>query len=470
MAALDITPAGSLYRAVWRWHFIAGLIVLPVLVMMAVTGGLYLFRPELDHLAYRRFEDVAARAAPLASPSAVVAQVETATGGHVLQVTPAEPGHSVRLLVRSPDGRALTAFADPYDGRLLGATAYGGIMQVVRKVHSLQKFGFWASCVIEIAAGWAVVMVGTGVFLWWPRGRGGGVVTVRGAPRQRLFWRDLHAVTGAFSAAVILFLAVTGMPWSMFWGDHVQKWVTAAHLFEPAPPAKVTPGWMLTMDMPGMGPTPAPAAAKVKPDRPWALEQAPMPRSMDTPGADMAGMETSGPRTNIGLDIAVRRFDRAGLKRPYVVTLPDGPSGAYAADYRPDRVEDSRTVYLDQYSGRVLGDVGFKQWGAAAKAIEWGIAVHQGQEYGPLNRYLMLAGCIAIVLLAVSAVVMWWKRRPPGQLGIPPAPSEKRLAMAVLGIIAVVGVVYPLVGVSLLLALALDWVFLRTRPAPAAAT
>ena len=74
-------------------------------------------------------------------------------------------------------------------------------------------------------------------------------------------------------------------------------------------------------------------------------------------------------------------------------------------------------VYLDQYSGKVLGDVGFKDWGPAAKAIEWGIAVHQGQEYGPLNRYLMLAGCICVVLLAVTSITMWWKRRPKGSLG-----------------------------------------------------
>jgi PepSY-associated TM region len=50
--------------------------------------------------------------------------------------------------------------------------------------------------------------------------------------------------------------------------------------------------------------------------------------------------------------------------------------------------------------------------GPRRKAIEWGIAVHQGQEYGPVNRYIMLLGCIAIVLMALSAITMWWKRRP----------------------------------------------------------
>ena len=73
----------------------------PVLVMMAITGGAYLFQPELDHLAYRGLEDVPTRAAPMAPPSAVIPQVEAALQGRVLLITPpARPDRSMRLLVR----------------------------------------------------------------------------------------------------------------------------------------------------------------------------------------------------------------------------------------------------------------------------------------------------------------------------------------------------------------------------------
>jgi uncharacterized iron-regulated membrane protein len=439
----------SLYRAVWRWHFYAGLLVLPFLVLLAVTGGLYLFKPELDAALYRSLVEVPVRAAPAASASVAMANVERAMDGRVQQLTFSEaPNRSVRILVRVASGEARTAFADPYDGHYLGSTPYGGVMQVVRKLHSLQQFGFWASCLIEIAAGWSIVLVGTGFFLWWPRERKGGVVSVRGAPTSRMFWRDLHAVTGAFAGVVILFLAVTGMPWSMFWGDHVQKWATAQHLSRPAPPAEVTPGWMLSATMPGMSHAPHDDAA---PTMPWALQQTPAPHS-HAHGAE-----------EIGLDRAVARFEQLGLKRPFSVQPPEGPNGAYVGSYAPDRVEQARTLYLDRASGDVLGDVGYAQYGPAAQAIEWGIAVHQGTQYGQLNRMLMLAGCIAIVLLAVSAATMWWKRRPKGRLAAPPAPTEKRAATAILCIIAIVGLIYPLVGASLIAALMLDtlWSVMR---------
>lgn len=325
-------------------------------------------------------------------------------------------------------------------------------MQIVRKIHSLQYFGFWASCLVEIAAGWAIVLALSGIFLWWPRGRSGGVVSIRATPKYRTFWRDLHAVTGLFASSVIVFLAVTGMPWSMVWGNYVQDWTTAAGLGKPKPPAEVVPSWQLAGGKTGheghMHDGAAPAA-----NLPWALEKAAPPES--TPAA----------RPSIPLDQALAAFAAIGLERPYDIALPQGPKGAFTATTHPPRVEETRTVYLDQFSGKVLGDVGFAQYGPAAKAIEWG--VHHGQEYGPVNRYVMLAGCIAIVLLVVSAPVMWWKRRPKGSFGMPPAAGNRRAALTVLGIMAIAGVLYPLVGLSMLAGLVVERLYELTRRASA---
>jgi len=440
------------YRAVWRWHFFAGLLVLPFLVLLAVTGGMYLFKPELDHALYREMIDVPARGGPVASVDTSVRNVEDALHGRVEQITlPERPDRSLRLLVRTASGEPRTAFADPYDGRYLGSTVFGGALQIVRKVHSLQYFGFWASSLIEIAAGWAIVLVGTGLFLWWPRGQGGGVVTLRGSPRARTFWRDLHAVTGAFAAVFVLFLAFTGMPWSMFWGDHVQRWATDANLNMPAPPADVIPSWMLSATMPGMNHAPH-SNDELRHALPWALEHAPVPQSGVAPAIE------------IGLDAAIARFDALGLPRPFNVQPPEGPRGAYVGSYTPDQADGERTVYLDR-AGAVLGDVGYADYGVAAKAIEWGIMVHQGQQYGPINRYLMLAACVAIVVLSISAVTMWWKRRPTGRLAAPDA--DRKSLWAVGAIVAVPAIVFPLLGASLVVALACDWSWSRLRAARA---
>jgi len=94
--------------------------------------------------------------------------------------------------------------------------------------------------------------------------------------------------------------------------------------------------------------------------------------------------------------------------------------------------------------------------GAVAKVTDWGVSVHQGVEYGLPNQLLMLAGCIAVMLLCVSSVVMWWKRRPAGRLAAPPRKDGDRIALGVVAIAVTLGIVFPLLGLSMLAAAVLD--------------
>ncbi len=184
---------------------------------------------------------------------------------------------------------------------------------------------------------------------------------------------------------------------------------------------------------------------------PWAFEQFAPP--------EFAALA----KDPIDADQAIAILDALGLKKSFSLALPSGPTGAYTAASRPPRAEDTRVIYLDQYSGKVLGDTGFSQYGRAAKAIEWGIAVHQGQEYGPVNRYVMLAGCLGIIVLTISAPVMWWKRRPKGSFGMPPATASRRAAMGVLAVMAIAGMLYPLVGLSIMAVLIVERLYELTR-------
>lgn len=416
---IEERPAGALYRAFWRWHFYAGLMVMPVLMLMALTGGLYLFNDEIDGVLYRRLLHVPA-AASATTPEAWAKAAMQAAPGRVAQVVPpAEPTRSAVVVVEAPSGERRAVYVDPHDARVLGSIPDGGLMQTVKRLHSLDLIGPIANLLIEVVAGWAIVMVATGVVLWWPRGQGGGVVTVRDRPRRRVFWRDLHAVTGAFAGGVIVFLAVTGMPWSQIWGEQVRAMTNEAGLGRPAPPK-----------------TPAHHEGGV----PWALEGAEMP---------MDGQVT------LSLDDAVARIDATGLPRPYVLSIPGEPGKAWSAAYMPDKVEATRTLYLGD-GGQVVADIGYGDFGAAAKTIEWGIAVHQGQQFGRVNQFVMLAGCVAIWLLGISALVMWWKRRPKGRLAAPPRPADRRAYLALAAVVVPLAIFYPLVGASLLTVLVVE--------------
>jgi uncharacterized iron-regulated membrane protein len=426
---------GGFYRAVWRWHFYAGLAVLPVLLWMAVTGALYLYKPEVELLIYARWATVPPAAAP-ARLGPMIQAVERQSGATVVQIMrPADPAASWRMTLSGADGARSMAFVDPYRSTMLHRTGDGGVMQSVRQLHSLVIAGPIGNALVEIVAGWAVLLVLTGLYLWWPR-RGSPAIGLRGRPGARLFWRDLHASVGLVASAVILFLTLSGMPWTGIAGKRLQGWVAEHQLGRPKPPTSTASGH----------------DHGARETLPWSMQ-----------GADMPMGHAMG---EIGPDRAAEIAGARGLAPPWTMTLPATPGAPYLVSRTIVRADDARALYLDTASGAVLQDAAYDRFGAGARTIEWGIATHQGQQYGEVNRLVMLAGCLGVAALAITAPILWWKRRRGGRLQAPPRPIDRSKARGVAAIMIAIGALFPLTGATVLAALLIDWLmFARVRPA-----
>ncbi len=412
------------YRAVWRWHFYAGLLVLPFLMLMALTGGVYLFKSEIDDWRTRSVAAIQPGRPPSPPSEWSMAATAAAPGRVAAVLVPDRPDRAVQVTVAGIDGSQKVVFVDPAGARVTGVRGAGGITETVKRIHSLIILGPGMNLVVEIVAGWAMILVATGVFLWWPRGRGAGVVTIRGRGGRPL-WRDLHAVTGLYAGGFIFFLAFTGMPWSTVWGG----------------------GFLGLVNNAGLGRPPAPAAQD------WRHGD-----HADAPvhaGWAMGSTALAAPPGPVDLTAIVASVEAAGLARPYRVGLPETPDLAVTAAHENQAAEDARLIYLAR-DGQVLADVTADRFGLGARAFEWGIAVHEGREYGQVNRWLMLFACLSVWVLGASALAMWWKRRPSGRLAAPQAPPGARVRAAVLGIVLPFCILYPLTGLSLLVALALD--------------
>lgn len=436
-AADTSTFPQRLYRAVWRWHFFAGLLVVPFMISLAITGGLYLFHEEIDATFFHERNYVTVSAEQL-KPSEIVERAIATVPGATLSSyrVPADPERSARVTLSTGEGELLV-FADPYSGEILDKVlAAEEFNQVVEDLHSLDYFGKSWEVVIEMVAGFAIVLVLTGIYLWWPRGQTGGVLSVRGTPSRRVFWRDVHAVTGIVAGVLILFLAFSGLLWSGFWGPKVNAYLTANGMGYPV---------QLWDDVPKSTKVTTDVLAKSG----WLMENAPVPAST----ASGAGAEMAPP---IGIDRAIELATEAGLAPGFDMSPPSSDTGVYTAAIFPGELENERTIHIDQYSGEMLVDIAFGQYPRTGKAIEWGINVHQGREWGLFNQLLMLATCIAIIASSVTAVVMWWKRRPSGRLGMPPAPRNRSIYAGLWAIAAVFAVAFPLTGLAIAAMIAID--------------
>ncbi|MBV6303910.1 PepSY domain-containing protein [Candidimonas humi] len=489
--ARPANAAHAAYRTLWRWHFYAALFVMPFLVILAVTGTLYCFQPQIEPLLYPHRLVVAPVNAPRLSEDELLARAAAAVppGSRATTATiEADPARSAEFVFRYPDGDKYSVYLNPYTGVVLGTLSVDRrFMQVDRMIHRKLLLGKPGELIMELAACWTLVLIGTGVALWWPR----GAFTWRGVlwPRfdlgGRLFWKSLHAALGIWLAAGALAFVVTGLPWSGSWGKHFKSLATQVDLGSPpgvwggttlrsvipgqdkhsGPPAGQGSAGASAHaghgmgDMPGMAMGDSDMPGMVMDDLPlpqtaWAVGATHVPESPE------GGSAAARP---LSLNRVLAIAGAHGLTAGYDLALPASPSGVYTVSYFPADPKRERVLHIDQYSGKVLGDIRYRDYGAVSKAVSYGTALHMGRYFGLANQLICTLISLGLASIAVTGFVMWWKRRPPRALGAParlPTPATMRRWKIGL---TTLGVIFPLMGGTMLAVWALDSVIARFR-------
>ncbi|MBJ9974750.1 PepSY domain-containing protein [Pseudomonas sp. S75] len=445
------TPKPSFYNLAWRWHFYAGLFVAPFMILLAITGIIYLFKPQLDPLMYRDLMVVEA-GAQRQSADTLLASVRLAyPQAHVGQYLPPPSAERSAQFVVHDAGRELNVFVDPYSARVLGAQdGKRNLQAIARALHGELMIGTLGDRLVELAAGWGIVLVVSGLYLWWPRGRSGaGVLWPRLTARGRLLWRDLHAVVGFWGSALLLFMLLSGMTWTGLWGkQYAALWNRfPAAMWTEVPVSDQQAGALNTAHRQTV---------------PWALENTPMPVSgahAEHMGHGQAHSAPAAPQ--VSLQQVQDLADARGVAPGYSITAPTTAQGVFTVSVFADDPRHDATLHVDQYTGKVLADVRWQDYGTAARATELGVMLHEGRMYGPVHQALILLVCLMILLGALSGLVMWWKRRPQGGLGVPRLRHDLPRWKTAVGVMLVLGVAFPLVGVSMVVMWLIDGVVLR---------
>ncbi len=446
----------SRFHAVaWRWHFYAGLYVVPFLLMLAITGAVMVFFTGFQNrLGFTVHVTPQAVTLPVgAQADAVLALRSQATLREY--IAPRAPDVASWFVVER-DGLTEAVAVDPHTAQVLHLVDKGNtVFAWAERIHGTLLIGDWGDHLIEIAAGLGIVMIVTGLYLCWPRGatHWAQVLVPDLRLRGRLWWRSLHASVGFWISAVLFLFLLTGLSWTGVWGaQFAQPWGTfPAAKWDAVPLSDAAHATLNT------------AGQK---EVPWGLEQTPLPASGSAVG--VAGVPAG---QAVNLDTVAALAKQLGFEGQHHILLPQSATGVFtvSADTMSGDLKNptkDRTVHVDRYSGRVIAEAAFADYPLVAQGMAVGVALHQG-DLGLWNAALNLLFCAATAFVCVSGIVMWWKRRPARswRLAAPPVPRDQPLWKGGALVMCGVALAFPLSGAVLLAVLLLDWLVLSRLPA-----
>jgi uncharacterized iron-regulated membrane protein len=382
----------------WRIHFWAALIASPFALLAALTGILYIFAPQIEDTLYGHLDRVIPTGQMLSLDQSVAAAKAVAPSGLVLHsVLPAyAAGDSVKVNFAPPStktsgheghqhaaakpaiaqrpafglpSKTIVVYINPYTNAVLGEmAAQERFSNWSKKLHSrLLQDDSWR-WMIELAASWLMVMLLTGVWLWWPRN--GAAFLPQSGVKGRAGWKQWHAFLGVALSLMSLVILTTGLTWSKYAGDQVRA---ARDMVGQAPPA--------------------------------------LPRDLQSHPRDGASQLQWQAAWDAG-----RRFAPDVAMQ---LVAPRGPHGVWRAS-AADRGQPTKRFHLllDSYTGESLYLAGWDKQTAFSKATAIGIPFHRG-EFGWWNQLLLLVFGVGIVFSLASGWVMYFKRRRSGRLDFP---------------------------------------------------
>jgi ferredoxin-NADP reductase len=350
-----------------RW---TGLTIGLVLVFMALTGALIAYRPHLEPVLNRDLLSVAAcndrvpldalaRNAQAAHPTGELDYIRIMFGDEGSSRIPATQ-------IRFSDADFQDdVFVDPCSGSVLGGRSrYGGFLATVEQLHRFRFVEGGSLVGGSTALVCAVVLVGFGLYMWWPRRlrawRSAATLNPRLGGRERTLNR--HKIIGLYASLIVLSSALTGLPQSFDWYRQGLYWLAGS----PAPEKK--------------------------------------PSSTAPPGAQRLPMEAFWQRT-----FSLVPNPREALL--HFPVRPRDPVEIFAIARDAPHANARTMLFLDAYTAEVLRFTPYVQSSLGHKLYFWMLSWHTGEIGGLFGPLLLALGALSIPLLAYTGASSYLRRK-----------------------------------------------------------
>lgn len=364
-----------------RIHLYLSLAAGLVILVCCLTGALLVFEKDLQMALNKKRYYVEAGGAKLQADQLIQTVKTNFTNAKINGVKiyedPARSAEVSITLPKKPEVKkrgqsaerqpGLTIFINPYTGQILEKYNY-------RETWFYQVFALhrWllggdksiGKYLVGISTFIFLFILLTGIILWWPRTK--NILKQRLKIKWSAGWKrinhDMHLVFGFYSAIFLFIFAFTGLAWSFEWFNNGIYKVTNSPLKAPPPPESVY-------------------VADAK---------------------------------QISLDAALATAKKIRNQVEfYSVSLPKDSAAAVVVTTLPKQpLHESATdaLYLDQYSGKVIGQLDFKDRSLGTRVRSTFKPVHTGSIWGTPSKLIAFIVCLFGVTFPITGTIMWINR------------------------------------------------------------
>lgn len=389
----------KLRSLLWKWHFIGGIISLPFVFLLAVTGTIYLFKDNYEKPVKEKISQVNPKGSPLSfqkqwelvksnwskTPDAIVFN---------------EDDHQATEFTSGRFSHKSSFYLNPYTGEETGQFIPSQTdMHKVRKLHGELLMGSFGTKIIELVASWMVVLILSGMYLFWPKEQGlKGLFHIRTNLGKRVFYRDLHGVLGFWFSGLLLLILAGGFPWTDVFGSNYK--------------------WIQKETNSGFPKTWSPHAFKSTPN----------------------GL-------SLTLDDFSQKAKELRLDGTVTIGLPRTPLGVFSISNQTTDFGKMSKYHFDRYSGELLSVSSWKDIGLMMKVRLWMMAFHQGK-FGIWNFLIVLITALALCFMSISASISYLLKPKSNQFGV--SYKSYQINKTLLLLIIILSVILPLFGFSLI--------------------
>ncbi|MFN4315701.1 MAG: PepSY-associated TM helix domain-containing protein [Chitinophagaceae bacterium] len=365
--------ASLLLRTVRKAHLWLGLSSGLIVIFLGITGCILAFELEIRSWT-EPYQFTDKRDAAYLPPSQLKAAADPhMMSGKTLGITYPGEGKSA-IAAYYDENHYELVYLDPYTAEVL---KHKDMTQDFFRIVLDGHFYLWlphhiGQPIVATATLIFLVMLITGIVLWWPRNKAARKqrFSIKWSGRWRRKNYDLHNVLGFYMSWIGVFIAITGLVFGFEWFARSVYWVSSGGEI---------------------------------------MEEHRHPVSDSTQrlaSANMADQLWEEHSTKLEKD------ESLGI---YFANLPSDPVEA-VVNHRPGTYYNSDFYHYDQYSGKELPATGsyagaFRDASVADKIVRMNYDIHVGAIAGLAGKFLAFFASLIAASLPVTGFCIWWGRR-----------------------------------------------------------